>query len=276
MGLNASRIIPGVFIPGRIIPAEIISRLNHSRRARQDSFPADRRPGGQAARRAGCPAVPAPDYPRRTGMGGGPRSRTLTVLMLLELPHRGQAIRDARTQRRAFRRRRRGNLRYRHARLDNRAKPEGWPAPSLRPRHLVDTTMTRVRRMTHWISTTALSQELVRFDTQTLSARAPKAEATACAISHWPVVPVIHVKAARTWPSSWQNSRSRAGSKARKSRLFRSICTQPRVSPTTKSRPEVFSGWRVTRSSPVWNPKTLLLRVKYPRWKPCLVSRVRW
>ena len=41
---------------------------------------------------------------------------TRVVLMLLELAHRGQAIRDALTGRRAFRHRRRGNLRYRSPR----------------------------------------------------------------------------------------------------------------------------------------------------------------
>ncbi len=60
--------------------------------------------------------------------------RAITILMLLELKHRGQAIRDALTSRRAFRRRRRGKLRYRPARFNNRTKPEGWLAPSLQLR----------------------------------------------------------------------------------------------------------------------------------------------
>jgi 5-methylcytosine-specific restriction endonuclease McrA len=90
--------------------------------------------------------------------------RTRIVLMLLELKHRGHAIRDALTQRRAFRRRRRRNLRYRPARFDNRTKPEGWLAPSLQ--HRVDTTMAWVKRLMRWTPVTALSQELVHFDTQ--------------------------------------------------------------------------------------------------------------
>jgi 5-methylcytosine-specific restriction endonuclease McrA len=90
--------------------------------------------------------------------------RTLTVLMLLELKHRGHAIRDALTSRGAFRRRRRGNLRYRPARFDNRTKPEGWLAPSLQ--HRVGTTLAWVERLMRWAPVTALSQELVRFDTQ--------------------------------------------------------------------------------------------------------------
>jgi 5-methylcytosine-specific restriction endonuclease McrA len=90
--------------------------------------------------------------------------RTLIVLKLIELQRRGQTIRDALTQRRAFRRRRRGNLRYRPARFDNRTKPEGWLAPSLQ--HRVDTVTSWVKRIRRLAPVTALSQELVRFDTQ--------------------------------------------------------------------------------------------------------------
>ena len=90
--------------------------------------------------------------------------RTITVLMLLELKHRGHAIRDALTRRRAFRRRRRGNLRFRRARFDNRTRKDGWLAPSLQ--HRVDTTLAWVKRLMRWTPVTALSQELVRFDMQ--------------------------------------------------------------------------------------------------------------
>ena len=92
--------------------------------------------------------------------------RTLAVLMLLELKHRGHAIRDGLTSRRAFRRRRRGNLRYRPARFDSRTKPKGWLAPSLR--HRVDTTMAWVRRLLRWASITGISTMLHRFDAQAL------------------------------------------------------------------------------------------------------------
>jgi 5-methylcytosine-specific restriction endonuclease McrA len=92
--------------------------------------------------------------------------RKATVLMLLELRHRGHAIRDALTQRRAFRRRRRANLRYRAKRFNNRRRPEGWLAPSLR--HRVETTLSWVERLRRWVPVTALSLELVRFDTQAL------------------------------------------------------------------------------------------------------------
>ncbi|MDA8092599.1 MAG: RNA-guided endonuclease IscB [Betaproteobacteria bacterium] len=96
----------------------------------------------------------------------GEISRQAVVLLLLELQHRGHVIRDALTKRRAFRSRRRGNLRYRPARFNNRAKPKGWLAPSLQ--HRVDTVMAWAYRLMRWSPISALSQELVRFDTQSM------------------------------------------------------------------------------------------------------------
>jgi 5-methylcytosine-specific restriction endonuclease McrA len=92
--------------------------------------------------------------------------KTRVVLMLLELQHRGGIIRDKLTSRRAFRRRRRSQLRYRPARFDNRTKPQGWLAPSLQ--HRVDTTLTWVRRLQRWAPIASLSTMLHRFDTQAL------------------------------------------------------------------------------------------------------------
>ena len=126
---------------------------------------------------------------------------TGTVLMLLELKHRGAAISNALEQRRAHRRFRRAKLRYRQARFNNRTRPSGlsisplasyplrplgltgfpslafgvpthllaqapWLAPSLQ--HRVDTTMSWVHRLMRLAPVTALSQELVRFDTQSM------------------------------------------------------------------------------------------------------------
>lgn len=93
--------------------------------------------------------------------------REASVLSLLELQHRGHAIRDSLTQRWSFRRRRRSaNLRYRASRFDNRTKPEGWLAPSLQ--HRVDTTMAWVKRLRRLAPVSAISVERVRFDTQKL------------------------------------------------------------------------------------------------------------
>ncbi|RCV89342.1 HNH endonuclease [Vreelandella rituensis] len=88
------------------------------------------------------------------------------VLSLFELVHRGFQIREALEQRRAFRRRRRGQLRHRQPRFNNRTKCKGWLAPSLQ--HRVDTTLAWVDRLCQLAPITSLSQELVRFDTQKL------------------------------------------------------------------------------------------------------------
>ncbi|EQD24045.1 MAG: hypothetical protein D084_Lepto4C00616G0001 [Leptospirillum sp. Group IV 'UBA BS'] len=94
----------------------------------------------------------------------GETEKTAHVLGLVELEHRGGKIRDRLAARRAFRRRRRSNLRHRTPRFDNRTKPEGWLAPSLQ--HRVDTTVAWVNRFRKLVPVAALSQELVRFDMQ--------------------------------------------------------------------------------------------------------------
>lgn len=86
------------------------------------------------------------------------------IISLIELKHRGSVIRDALTQRRSFRRRRRGNLRYRAPRFLNRTRPQGWLPPSLQ--HRVDTTMSWIARLCKLLPVTGLAQELVRFDMQ--------------------------------------------------------------------------------------------------------------
>jgi len=82
-----------------------------------------------------------------------------------ELTHRGQAIRDRLLARRAIRRgRRQRKTRYRKARFLNRRRPPGWLAPSLQ--HRIETTLTWVRRLRAICLITAISVELVQFDTQ--------------------------------------------------------------------------------------------------------------
>lgn len=93
--------------------------------------------------------------------------RTGKVVFAAELQHRGGAIRDALTSRRALRRARRNRkTRYRQARFLNRTKPKGWLAPSLR--HRVETISTWVARFRRLSPVAALSQELVRFDMQAM------------------------------------------------------------------------------------------------------------
>ncbi len=90
---------------------------------------------------------------------------TATVVVLIELKHRGAAIRKALQQRAGFRRRRRSaNLRYCPPRFDNRRKPEGWLAPALQQRG--DTVLATAARLRASAPITSVVQELVRFDMQ--------------------------------------------------------------------------------------------------------------
>ncbi len=93
-------------------------------------------------------------------------NKAAAVLFLAELTHRGRRIGEKLTARRAFRRRRRGNLRYRSARFANRTKPEGWLAPSLR--HRVETVSSWVARLRSLAPVTGIAMELVRFDMQAM------------------------------------------------------------------------------------------------------------
>lgn len=93
-------------------------------------------------------------------------NKPAAVLFLAELTHRGRQISEKLTARRAMRRRRRGNLRYRPARFDHRAKPKGWLAPSLR--HRLETALSWVARLRRLAPISDIATELVRFDMQAL------------------------------------------------------------------------------------------------------------
>lgn len=87
------------------------------------------------------------------------------VIFAAELTHRGQQIKDALEKRRAIRRGRRNRkTRYRQARFQNRRRPEGWLAPSLKSR--VDNLQTWLVRFMKLCNIQSVSLELVRFDTQ--------------------------------------------------------------------------------------------------------------
>lgn len=89
------------------------------------------------------------------------------VVFAAELTHRGQQIRNDLLSRRALRRGRKNrHTRYRPSRFDNRRRQPGWLPPSLESR--VDNTMTWVRRIQKFCPIAAVSQELVKFDTQAL------------------------------------------------------------------------------------------------------------
>lgn len=89
------------------------------------------------------------------------------VTNALEIAHRGQQIKNSLESRRALRRGRRSRkTRYRQPRFCNRTRREGWLPPSLESR--VANIAAWVRRIRKICSVSAISQELVRFDTQAL------------------------------------------------------------------------------------------------------------
>jgi 5-methylcytosine-specific restriction endonuclease McrA len=93
--------------------------------------------------------------------------RTGQVAWAAEVTHRGQRIRDALLARRGIRRNRRHrHTRYRAARVDNHRRPEGWLPPSLESR--VSNVLTWISRLCSLAPVGAVSQELVRFNTQLL------------------------------------------------------------------------------------------------------------
>jgi len=84
-----------------------------------------------------------------------------------ELNHRGQQIKRSMDSRRAIRRSRRDRkTRYRKPRFKNRSRKEGWLPPSLRSR--VENVETWIRRLQRLCPITAISLELVKFDTQAM------------------------------------------------------------------------------------------------------------
>ncbi|WP_395963895.1 RNA-guided endonuclease IscB [Actinomadura sp. 6N118] len=102
-----------------------------------------------------------------TAQGGQRRGR-----YSIQLNHRGALIGKKMQQRAAYRRGRRSrNLRYRAPRFDNRARPQGWLAPSLK--HRVDTTVSWVDRLARWAPVRVVHVERVAFDTHLLSAGKP-------------------------------------------------------------------------------------------------------
>ena len=83
---------------------------------------------------------------------------------LIEIWHRGARIRNKMDRRRSFRRSRRGRIRNRQPRFDNRARPDGWLAPSMVTR--LANTETWIRRLAAAFPITQVRVETARFDTQ--------------------------------------------------------------------------------------------------------------
>lgn len=112
-------------------------------------------------------------HPHRLKLDPGSRTTGLAIVAEVtgrvvwagELTHRGKAIRARLLARQAIRRgRRQRKTRYRKPRFLNRRRIKGWLAPSLL--HRVETTMTWVSRLRRVCPVSAISTELVRFDTQ--------------------------------------------------------------------------------------------------------------
>jgi 5-methylcytosine-specific restriction endonuclease McrA len=89
------------------------------------------------------------------------------VVWAADLTHRSREVHMRLEKRHACRRaRRQRNTRYRKARFQNRRRREGWLPPSLESR--LANMLCWVRRLQRLCPIGALSQELIRFDTQLL------------------------------------------------------------------------------------------------------------
>jgi 5-methylcytosine-specific restriction endonuclease McrA len=90
------------------------------------------------------------------------------IVFAAEIEHRGEKIKAALAEKRAIRRSRRNrNTRYRKPRfLNRRNKKKGWLPPSLQSR--ISNVLTLVKRLRRVCHITAISMELVKFDTQLL------------------------------------------------------------------------------------------------------------
>jgi 5-methylcytosine-specific restriction endonuclease McrA len=89
------------------------------------------------------------------------------ALMLANLSHRGEQVRQALRRRAGYRRRRRtANLRHRPARFLHRRRAEQWLPPSLRSR--IGNVLIWARRWLDWAPVSRIEVERVKFDTTAL------------------------------------------------------------------------------------------------------------
>lgn len=87
------------------------------------------------------------------------------VLWAANLHHRGKVVKQSLDKRRAVRRsRRHRHTRYRQSRFNNRTRPKGWLAPSLKSR--ADNVFNWARKLTALAPISRIEVETVRFDTQ--------------------------------------------------------------------------------------------------------------
>ena len=91
-----------------------------------------------------------------------------SVVMLAELEHRGHIIKKNLDKRRVIRRSRRNRkTRYREARFQNRVKPEGWLAPSVKSR--ADNVINFVKKYKKLMNINKIMIENVSFDVAQMS-----------------------------------------------------------------------------------------------------------
>ena len=89
-----------------------------------------------------------------------------SVIMCIELQHRGKAIKAAMLNRAGHRRHRRYRLHYRKPRFDNRTRAADWLPPSLLSR--LQNTVTWVRRLSRLLPIPEIHIETTVFDPQVL------------------------------------------------------------------------------------------------------------
>ena len=89
-----------------------------------------------------------------------------SVIGAYQVRHRAQAIKSKLAKRRMHRRTRRGRLRHRQPRLDNRRKPKGWLAPSVR--HMASEMTGWAERITSLYPVSHIRIETAVFDTQAM------------------------------------------------------------------------------------------------------------
>ena len=89
------------------------------------------------------------------------------VLSAVELKHRAFAMKATLTRRRSFRRNRRGRLRYRAPRYNNRPNPDGWLPPSVQS--LVHDTMRVVNTLRQMFPISSIRIERNKFDPQLMA-----------------------------------------------------------------------------------------------------------
>ena len=91
-----------------------------------------------------------------------------SVVMLAELEHRGSVVKKKLDSRRVVRHhRRQRKTRYREARFDNRVKPKGWLAPSVKSR--ADNVINFIKKYKKFLNITKVEIERVSFNVSQMS-----------------------------------------------------------------------------------------------------------